>query len=267
MHIRHLINDKNFIYISKTRIDKEFESFIHTHNNLEILFVNEGEGYINFVKDKIEIKKGNLIIVNKGSKHIEVSNSFLDFFAIGIRNAFILNKFSNDDNLIKINLNNDLIYEFGCLYKFIFKECEELNTYYQNNIENYLNILMNKLLRFSNLTLSISSEKKDYLIDTIKNYIDNNYNQTIKLDSLANSLNLSKSSICHKFKESMNISIIDYKIIKQLEEAKNLLEISDMSVIEICNLVGFNSSSYFSKQFKKRYNISPMEFRKEKTNE
>ena len=108
MHIRYLLNDNNFIYISKTRIDKEFESFIHMHNNLEILFVNEGEGFINFVKDKIEIKKGDLIIVNKGSKHIEVSNSYLDFFAIGIRNASILNKFSNEDNLIKINLNKEL---------------------------------------------------------------------------------------------------------------------------------------------------------------
>jgi len=58
------------------------------------------------------------------------------------------------------------------------------------------------------------------------------------------------------------MSIIAYKIAKQIEESKNLLQISDMSVRDICSLVGFNDEAYFIKLFKKKEESTPLEYRK-----
>ena len=58
-------------------------------------------------------------------------------------------------------------------------------------------------------------------------------------------------------------SIIEYKINKQIEEAKNLLINTDMRVNDISLLVGFTNSSYFSKYFKKLTNLTPLEFKKQ----
>ena len=53
-----------------------------------------------------------------------------------------------------------------------------------------------------------------------------------------------------------------YKLFCQIEEAKNLLTITDMSITEISALIGFNNTSYFTKKFKVITNLTPKEFRK-----
>ena len=73
---------------------------------------------------------------------------------------------------------------------------------------------------------------------------------------------MSVSTISHHFKEKYGVGIIEYKINRQIDEAKNLLKISDMNIVEIGTAVGFNSPSYFTKVFKERIGSSPSEYRK-----
>ena len=80
---------------------------------------------------------------------------------------------------------------------------------------------------------------------------------------LSKRLNISKYHLCHLFKKETGISIIEYKINKQIEEAKNLLLNTDMRVNDISLLVGFTNSAYFSKYFKKLTNLTPLEFKKQ----
>ena len=56
-------------------------------------------------------------------------------------------------------------------------------------------------------------------------------------------------------------TIIEYKLDCQIEEACNLLAITDMSMIDIAFATGFTTSSYFSEMFKKKKGISPKEYR------
>lgn len=43
--------------------------------------------------------------------------------------------------------------------------------------------------------------------------------------------------------------------------AKKLLKVTDLSISEISDRVGFSDYNYFSRVFKQRYNISPKKFR------
>ena len=63
------------------------------------------------------------------------------------------------------------------------------------------------------------------------------------------------------FKKETNMTIIEYKLNKQLEEAYNLINVSNMTISQIAYSVGFNNQSYFNKMFKKKYYYSPKQMR------
>ena len=50
------------------------------------------------------------------------------------------------------------------------------------------------------------------------------------------------------------------------EKAIELLNSSEANITQISELVGFNSSSYFSETFKKFYNITPLEYKYQNSN-
>ena len=53
---------------------------------------------------------------------------------------------------------------------------------------------------------------------------------------------------------------IDYVVKKRMDEAKALLENSEMKIKDIANGVGYEDSLYFSKVFKKVTGTSPKEY-------
>jgi AraC-like DNA-binding protein len=64
------------------------------------------------------------------------------------------------------------------------------------------------------------------------------------------------------FKNTMGTSFIDYLKDYRLAMAARLLQASDASILEIAEDVGFESLSYFNRAFKKRYGMTPTQFRK-----
>jgi AraC-like DNA-binding protein len=64
------------------------------------------------------------------------------------------------------------------------------------------------------------------------------------------------------FRDTMGTSFIDYLKDYRLAMAARLLSASDASILEIAEDVGFESLSYFNRAFKKRYGMTPTQFRK-----
>ena len=60
----------------------------------------------------------------------------------------------------------------------------------------------------------------------------------------------------------MGITCIDYINDYRLNIATNLLETTDIQVMEIANKVGISNVSYFNRIFKKKFNLTPKEYRK-----
>lgn len=54
----------------------------------------------------------------------------------------------------------------------------------------------------------------------------------------------------------------DYVRNNRLEVAKNLLvQRMDLSIVEICEKVGYSNTSYFTTSFKKKYGVTPSKYR------
>lgn len=93
-------------------------------------------------------------------------------------------------------------------------------------------------------------------------YISNHINQPISVDRIAHSLNMDRSTLSKKFKRELGFNISSYIMRRKLEEAKSLLRYTDKSISEISEYLCFSSQSYFQNVFKKKYGMTPNEFRK-----
>jgi len=95
-----------------------------------------------------------------------------------------------------------------------------------------------------------------------KNYIDAHYAETITLDLIAERLHISPVYLSVVFKREAGMNYSKYLTSVRIEKAKALLKSCDMNLTQIANAVGYDSTTYFSKLFKKQMGIKPVEYRR-----
>ena len=96
----------------------------------------------------------------------------------------------------------------------------------------------------------------------VKDYIDNNFMQTITLDHLTGLFHVNTYTLLRNFKNRYGCSVISYYNKKRFEYAKSLLETTNLSVSAISEHLNMADVYSFSKFFKKYEGCSPREYRK-----
>ena len=97
----------------------------------------------------------------------------------------------------------------------------------------------------------------------IVTYMNKHYDEELDIERFATMLSLSPGRFAHLFKESMEVSPYAYLLGIRLEKAAELLALSDIPIYEVAYKTGFSDPLYFSKLFKREYDLSPKSFRKE----
>ncbi|MDR5588300.1 response regulator transcription factor [Clostridium aquiflavi] len=137
-----------------------------------------------------------------------------------------------------------------------------------------INAVMNECLEFicKDNSDDIIREKlignKDIskVLNPVLTYISENYTEKITLESAANSCNLSIFYFSKLFKKDIGMKFIDYINLYKIEKSKELLENTDMSIINIAVTLGHDESGYFSKVFKRVVGITPSAYRNNNKN-
>lgn len=95
--------------------------------------------------------------------------------------------------------------------------------------------------------------------------IEKNLNETdFNIDSIAVEVGLSRSAFFKKLKSLTGLAPVDLIKEIRLNKAVGLMDSTDLSITEIAYQVGFKDSGYFGKCFRKKYNMTPKEYRTEK---
>ena len=89
------------------------------------------------------------------------------------------------------------------------------------------------------------------------------YHSSVTLEEVCRRFHRSASHISHTFKKRSGISFRAYCNRLKLEDAKRLLERTDLSVTQIAMEVGFCDASYFIGLFRQSFGISPLKYRKQ----
>jgi AraC family transcriptional regulator len=100
-------------------------------------------------------------------------------------------------------------------------------------------------------------------LSEIIDYIEQNLEREITVQSLACRAQLSISVFAHSFKKVIGTSPYQFIIQKRLEKARKLLLDRDLnlSIATICKMCGFSNSSVFITRFRQKYGISPAKYR------
>ncbi|HEX5966278.1 MAG TPA: AraC family transcriptional regulator [Pyrinomonadaceae bacterium] len=80
-------------------------------------------------------------------------------------------------------------------------------------------------------------------------------------DTLGRAVNLSASRFQHLFKAEVGMAPAHYLRALRMERAKKLLQTSRLTVKQIMNGVGLEDKSYFAREFKKAYGLTPTAYR------
>lgn len=105
-------------------------------------------------------------------------------------------------------------------------------------------------------------KKTDALILKVVSYINENYASKITLRGLGKKFFVSVNTLCKRFQDSMNCSVMQYATAVRLNKAKMYLLTTEKKLEEIAALCGFSSENYFGLVFKKQVGCSPTNYRK-----
>ena len=134
-----------------------------------------------------------------------------------------------------------------------------LSQYYsEQRLMNLLNCILLELLQ----TASIPT-RNDHVLRAIR-FIDEHITERIGLARLSEELNLSREHLAYIFKKETGQRLTDYVNEKKMLIAKELVSAHEMSLSDISDHLGFDDYNYFSRLFKRYFDISPLALRKDR---
>ncbi len=92
-------------------------------------------------------------------------------------------------------------------------------------------------------------------------YIHEHYNENLPVNELAARFDMSPNYFSSIFKKEMNQSAVNYITEYRVQKAREYLEASDWSVVEIARKVGYEDNQYFFRVFKKYTGLTPLQYR------
>lgn len=94
------------------------------------------------------------------------------------------------------------------------------------------------------------------LIQAVLQYVDEHFSQTITVGSIAAHFYISPSTLAHRFRSELNISVYRYLSEKRMSMMRQYVE-SGLSLSHAAQLCGYHDYSNFYKIYKKQYGITP----------
>lgn len=260
----------------------------HVHDDLELVLVESGELSVSISGNTICLFENEMLFVNlnvlhsfdfKHSKNAKIVSivfkpSFLFGFGRSVMSTTYLTPLIQNANFQYFIFKNDLSLNGVISLSQHTRQIVEHNQLQHFGFElltkSYLLDIWLYLLKQLPPTFSIKSQhqKKPVSLDEsrakdIIRFIETHYADPITLDDIADAIHVSRSECCRCMKRCMEISPFEYLIRFRIFAAANLLieRQKPISMSALATHVGFNSSSYFNKLFKKYLGCTPSQYR------
>lgn len=106
-----------------------------------------------------------------------------------------------------------------------------------------------------------SGKIPNLFVQKAADYIKLNYSEKISIKEIADQLYLSPNYLSELFKKHTGKTISEYLTEYRLEKACQLLDHAEYRVGDVSGMVGIHDGRYFSNMFKKKYGMTPTEYR------
>lgn len=253
----------------------------HKHNYIEMAYILQGEMIQKIKGKEIRLKKGEIIFLNQHITHeIKASSKediIINFIIKPEFFEYILNLIDKENIISKFLFST--IYggsrkgEYICFYvgniknvqniiEQVINEIINMSTLGKSKIKFLVGLLLIELLNNPQSIVSYSEENYDIkLMMEILKYIDESYEEA-NLTKLCETLHQQDYKICKLIKKNTGLTFKELVQEKRIEKAIELLKSTDYAIEDIIRRVGYENDSYFYRIFKKKFGLSPKEYKK-----
>ncbi|MCM1060203.1 MAG: AraC family transcriptional regulator [Eubacterium sp.] len=177
----------------------------------------------------------------------------------------------DNEKLAELNIpTNEIVYlgsveEISQIIHILAYEHFTVNIYREEIEKHYTDIILLKLSRIIQTKSYVSSSslvKQNYRFTQLRSRIYTMPDTVTDVQSMAHEMGMSVSGFQHLYKKIFNVNVKSDIINSRLERAKGLLSSTNLTVKEISEQCGYKSEYNFMKQFKRRFNQTPSEYRK-----
>jgi len=269
---------KDSLYIADRR-KKEFTYPIHNHEVFELNFVDHAPGVRLIVGDSNEIigEYDMVLITSPDLEHVWEQNTCtsdnirevtVQFYFDLSEDGFLSHNPFNSMRKMMQEARKGLSFPLDAImqvYHLIDTLSSVKDGFYA--VTQFMTILYELSKCDGARTLATSSyakveaESDSRRILKVKNYINKNYMDEIRLATMADIAGMSPSAFSRFFKLHTGRNLSEYIIDLRLGYASRMLVDTSKSIAEISFACGFNNLSNFNRIFKKKKNCSPSEFR------
>lgn len=240
---------------------------LHSHPHFEIYYLADGERKFFLSNSLYRITAPTLIVIPPYCLHkteggpftkynVNVAENYLNSFEKEILNGLSLNITSPTDK------QHEEIMKILERLASQQEKTKHRDTIIQTLFSYYI-LRLSELRKGEAGNVTLENDRVPPIVLKIIDYLNENYNQRITLDLLAQTFFTSKPAILYNFKKYTNCSPIDFLLNIRINKAKSLIG-SNMEIGQIAYLCGFSSPNYFGLIFKKKVGVSPANYRKHK---
>lgn len=88
-------------------------------------------------------------------------------------------------------------------------------------------------------------------------YIENNFYRNINLEEVSQTVDMNTAYFSTMFKKHTGKKYIDYLTDLRMEKARNLITGTNLKIVSIAQMVGYNSTKHFARIYKEKYGVTP----------
>lgn len=278
--------DKEYpeIFIQRLNSEYRLDNFsVSSKHYLQLIYF-ENDGQYQQQNCTFQVKLGDLLAISSGKLHADKSCSQAEgwrvFFATNAINPYYwdanscLNWFK--DPLIvpfkKLSATEAEIQYYNippssrslwcqCL-KALYLELDNKQFGYKQAARAYLTEILVNLARV------VKEEKKDCLVrekhpilTQVLQYIDSNYKKPISLKDIAQEVNFSPTYLASLLRQLVGNTALELIRERRMVEARRLLLNTENDIGKVGELVGYRSTTYFIRQFRRVHHQTPYVWR------
>lgn len=255
---------------SKTEITSERKELNHditphTHDCYEIEFILDGKATHTINGYSYEISTGDIYLISPSDFHSVHTVKNLQLINIKFTEQFVSPNLlyaliSHSTNLIGKFTEKDFE-NIESILQCLVKQQDKMGDFQQTFSKNLCECILIHLLQCLNTRHTISKSNKTIYSAAL--FINRNFKNMISLETLALETGYSKNYFSKLFNDAFGMGINEYITQVRLSHAKKMLISTKETVTNVGYASGFPSFTTFSREFKKKFGITPSEYRKQ----
>ena len=253
------------IYNDRNAIEKAINEVLYLNENVPVNVKNKviliedaiQEEYKYMPEEFKNILRNSLAHGDKQGS----SGAIADLIANNINNG--VNSRNLTAVLSKINniLLETIFEKYTENYDDAVRMINKINNLVQEIDAEYLTPMYEEVISMLDLDSLSDNKGRNKLRLNFENYISENFDKDIYLETMAEYFNLSAKYISSKFKEITGVNFTDYLKSYRINAAKEMLRNTQYKINEISERVGYNNVNVFIRHFKSMEGITPKTYR------